>query len=160
MDQLQSNSEAYVPALSEREYAECFDAFKKISSEWQSMQQWLDDDFLPKCTWSDPINILSIGSGDGEFDIQLMKLVLKRWRIGSYVAVDPNPHHNQVFESRIHESNLRVSNIEIVPEAFPNTRLARKFDLIHMTQCLYYIPPDPSRYKRDSKAILKACKRR
>lgn len=140
MDQLQSDSEIFVPPLSEREYAECFDAFKKISSEWQSMQKWLDDDFLPKCTWSDPINILSVGSGDGEFDIQLMKLVLKRWRIGSYVAIDPNPHHNEVFESRIHESNLRLSNIEIVPKAFPDMRLAKKFDLIHMTQCLYYIP--------------------
>jgi len=140
MEQLTSYPLTFAPPLSEREYAECFDAFKQISSEWQSMQKWLNDDFLPKCTWPDPLNILSIGSGDGEFDIALMKLILKRWRIGSYTAVDPNPHHNQLFELRFHESNLEVSRLEIVPEGFPNTHIGKKFDLIHMTQCLYYIP--------------------
>jgi SAM-dependent methyltransferase len=140
MEQLPSYPVTFAPPLSEREYAECFDAFKKISSEWQSMQKWLNDDFLPKCTWPDPLNILSIGSGDGEFDIALMELILKRWRIGFYTAVDPNPHHNQLFELRFQESNLEVSRLEIVPETFPNTHFGKKFDLIHMTQCLYYIP--------------------
>jgi SAM-dependent methyltransferase len=140
MEQLPSYPVTFAPPLSEREYAECFDAFKKISTEWQSMQKWLSEDFLPKCTWSDPLNILSIGSGDGEFDIALMKLILKRWRIGSYTAGDPNPHHNQLFKSRFHESNLEVSRLEIIPEGFPNRHIGKKFDLIHMTQCLYYIP--------------------
>ena len=140
MDQLPSDSVTFAPPLSERDYAECFDAFKKISTELESMQKWLNDDFLPTCSWQKPLNILSIGSGDGEFDIELMKLILKRWRIGSYTAVDPNPHHNQKFESRFHESNLNVSKLEIVPKAFPAMNLGKKFDLIHMTQCLYYIP--------------------
>ena len=140
MKQPPSNSVTFAPPLSEREYAECFDAFKKISSEWRSMQKWLNDEFLPKYTCPDPLNILSIGSGDGEFDIELMKLILKRRRIASYIAVDPNPHHNQLFESRFHESNLQVSDIEIVSAAFPHTHLGKQFDLIHMTQCLYYIP--------------------
>jgi SAM-dependent methyltransferase len=140
MEKPPSNSATFAPPLSEREYAECFDAFKKISSELDSMQKWLNDDFLPKCTWPESLNILSIGSGDGEFDIELMKIILKRWRIGSYNAVDPNPLHNELFLSRFHESNLEVSRLEIVPEEFPNTHIGKKFDLIHMTQCLYYIP--------------------
>ena len=140
MEQLPSDSVNFAPPLSERDYAKCFYAFKKISTELESMQKWLNDDFLPTCSWQDPLNILSIGSGDGEFDIELMKLILKRWRIGSYTAVDPNPHHNKKFQSRFHESNLNVSKLEIVPEAFTDMNPGKNFDLIHMTQCLYYIP--------------------
>ena len=140
MEKLPIDSVTFAPPLSEREYAECFDAFKKISSEWESMRKWLNDDFLPTCTWPEPLNILSIGSGDGEFDIELMKLILKRWRIESYIAVDPNPHHNEMFESRFHGSNLQVPNLGIVSASFPDAQLGKKFDLIHMTQCLYYIP--------------------
>jgi SAM-dependent methyltransferase len=126
--------------LSDREYAECFDTFKQISTEWQSTQKWLIDDFLPRCAWTDPLNILSIGSGTGDFDLHLMKLILKRWRIKSYVAVDPNPDHNQIFITRFRESGLPVPNFKVHSRTFPMQDLDMKFDLIHMTHCLYYIP--------------------
>jgi SAM-dependent methyltransferase len=128
------------PSLSDREYAECFDTFKQISTEWQSTQQWLSDDFLPRRGWSGPLNILSVGSGTGDFDLQLMRLILKRWAIGSYVAVDPNPDHNRIFESRFCESGLPVSDFRMVSQTFPVRQLDMKFDLVHMTHCLYYIP--------------------
>lgn len=128
------------PSLSDREYAECFDTFRQISTEWQSMQKWLHENFLPQCAWSDPVNVLSVGSGTGDFDFELMKLILKRWCIGSYIGVDPNPDHNRVFESRFQESKLPVSNFEIRSHTFPVQHIDMKFDLIHMTHCLYYIP--------------------
>ena len=128
------------PPLSDREYAECFDTFRQISTEWQSTQKWLSDDLLPQRAWSDPLNILSIGSGTGDFDLQLMKLILRRWRIGSYIAVDPNPDHNQIFTTKFRESGLPVSNFEILSRTFPVQHLDMKFDLIHMTHCLYYVP--------------------
>ena len=128
------------PPLSDREYAECFDTFKQISTEWQSTQKWLTDDFLPQCAWTEPMNILSIGSGTGDFDLQLMKLILKHWRIESYVAVDPNLDHNEAFASRFRESGLPVQDFRILSQTFPVQNLDLKFDLIHMTHCLYYIP--------------------
>jgi SAM-dependent methyltransferase len=140
MTTVTNDTVSVAPSLSDREYAECFDTFKKISTEWQSTRKWLSDDFLPKRVWSDPLNILSVGSGTGDFDLQVMKLILKRWRIGSYIAVDPNPDHNQIFESRFRESNLPVANFEILSETFPVKQLDMTFDLVHMTHCLYYIP--------------------
>lgn len=32
--------------LTDKEYAECFDAFKKVSSEWTAMGEWLEKEFL------------------------------------------------------------------------------------------------------------------
>jgi len=131
---------SYAPTLSDREYAECFDTFKQISTEWQSTRDWLSNDFLPRCQWAEPLNVLSIGSGAGEFDLQLMRLILQRWRIGAYIAVDPNPDHNRVFAEKFRESDLPVANFEILARTFPVRHLDRKFDLIHMTHCLYYMP--------------------
>jgi SAM-dependent methyltransferase len=128
------------PPLSDREYAECFDTFKQISSEWESTQNWLTNDFLPKCNWTDALNILSIGSGTGDFDLQLMKLILKRWQIDSYVAVDPNTDHNRIFSTRFRKSGPPVSDFQILSRTFPVQDLGIKFDLIHMTHCLYYMP--------------------
>lgn len=140
MPAITDNTVSFAPSLNEREYAECFDAFKKISSEWLSMQHWLRDDFFPLHVWPSPLKILSIGSGDGDFDLELMKILMPHWGIDTYIAVDPNPHHNQIFESRFRESNLSVPNFEILSETFPVSQLDIKFDLVHMTHCLYYIP--------------------
>lgn len=140
MPAISNRTVSFAPSLSEREYAECFDAFKKISSEWLSMQQWLNEDFLQRHVWASPLKILSIGSGDGDFDLEFMKILMRRWRIETYIAIDPNPHHNQAFESRFRKSNLHVPNFEILSETFPVSQLDIKFDLVHMTHCLYYIP--------------------
>jgi len=128
------------PSLSDREYAECFDTFKQISTEWRSTKKWLFDEFLPKRRWSSPLNILSIGSGTGDFDLQMMRFILKRWQIDSYVAVDPNPDHNRIFQNRFRESGLPVQGFQIFSQTFPVQNLDMKFDLVHMTHCLYYIP--------------------
>ena len=128
------------PPLSDREYAECFDTFKQISTEYRSTKKWLIEEFLPQRRWTSPLNILSIGSGTGDFDIQMMKFILKRWRIESYVAVDPNSDHNQIFQTRFRESGLPVQNFRILSQTFPVKNLDMKFDLVHMTHCLYYIP--------------------
>lgn len=128
------------PPLNDREYAECFDTFKQISTEWRSTKMWLIDEFLPQRKWTSPLNILSIGSGTGDFDLQMMKFILKRWQIESYVAVDPNSDHNRIFQTRFQESGLPIQDFRIVPQAFTVQNLDMKFDLVHMTHCLYYIP--------------------
>ena len=128
------------PSLSDREYAECFDTFKQISTEWHSTKKWLFDEFLPKRRWTSPLNILSIGSGTGDFDLQMMKFILKRWQIESYVAVDPNPDHNRIFQTIFRDSGLPVQDFRIYSQTFPVQNLDMKFDLVHMTHCLYYMP--------------------
>lgn len=133
-------SAGYAVSLTDHEYAECFDIFKQISTEWRSMQEWLTEDFMPRLTWRGPLEILSIGSGTGDFDLHLMTILLNRWPIQAYVGIDPNQDHNQVFQTKFRESALPVGEFQILPETFPGTPLGRKFDLIHLTHCLYYIP--------------------
>ncbi|MBW1986685.1 MAG: methyltransferase domain-containing protein [Deltaproteobacteria bacterium] len=104
------------------------------------MQEWLTDDFMPRVNWSGPLEILSIGSGTGDFDLQLMTLLLQRWPIRAYLAIDPNVDHNQVFQTRFWESGLPIPDFQILSQTFPGPPLSRKFDLIHLTHCLYYVP--------------------
>ena len=140
MGSIENDVVFHAPPLSDREYAECFDTFKRISTEWDSTQEWLLKDFLPQRSWTGPLNVLSIGSGTGDFDLRLMEDILARWSIDSYVAVDPNADHNREFRARFQKSGLPVRDFRIVPETFPIEDLGQRFDLVHMTHCLYYIP--------------------
>jgi hypothetical protein len=60
--------------LTDKEYAECFKAFKTVSAEWIAMSQWLDRKFLPLMARRDSAKVLSIGSGTGDFDLTLIRL--------------------------------------------------------------------------------------
>lgn len=126
--------------LSDREYAECFDTFKQISTEWDSKLKWLNDEFFPQHGWTRPLNILSVGSGTGDFDLQFMRLILQRCPINSYIAVDPNPDHNEGFQSGFSESGLAIPDFRILPQAFPVQHIDMQFDLVLLTHCLYYMP--------------------
>jgi hypothetical protein len=83
--------------LTEKEYAECFNAFKKVSTEWMAIEGWLSDDFLPTLTGRKYAKILSIGSGTGDFDLALMRMLLCKIPALSYIALDPNETHNRTF---------------------------------------------------------------
>jgi hypothetical protein len=75
----------YASSLCHDRYAECFEAYKRISTEWECMRQWIHDNLLDSLTHQENISILSLGSGE----------------------------------------KLRIDT---------------RFDLIHFTHCLYYIP--------------------
>jgi len=125
--------------LTDKEYAECFNAFKRVSTEWTAMGQWLAKEFLPLMTDRDSAKILSIGSGTGDFDLTLMRLLQKEISDINYVALDPNPEHNSIFSERYKSSELKLSSFHIIPKPFGECNLQERFDLIHMTHCLYYI---------------------
>jgi SAM-dependent methyltransferase len=130
-------------SLTDKEYAECFDAFKHVSSEWMAMQDWLEKEFLPHLSENEStkaLSVLSIGSGTGDFDLALMRILLEKIPQLSYVAVDPNPEHNRIFCQRYMNCGLKLDSFEIVPHPFGQNHLDGGFDLIHLTHCLYYIP--------------------
>jgi len=129
-----------VRPLSDKEYAECFNAFKKISTEWQAIEEWLRDEFLPHLQNTDRTDVLSVGSGTGEFDLALMKLIRSKVSHIVYRAIDPNREHNRIFQRQYEDSDVRVDFLEIIPKPFGLEKVHGAFDLIHMTHCLYYIP--------------------
>lgn len=126
--------------LTDREYAECFDAFKKVSSEWMAMGEWLEKEFCPGLAERPSARVLSVGSGTGDFDLALMRMLMTKISHISYVALDPNQEHNLIFYNRYKNCGLELKSFQIIPRPFGQDRLEGCFDLIHLTHCLYYIP--------------------
>jgi SAM-dependent methyltransferase len=129
-----------VTPLTDREYAECFNAFKKVSTEWAAIKDWLSKEFMPLMAGAQSANVLGVGSGTGDFDLTLIRILLEKIHHISYVALDPNEEHNQIFLDRYKKSGLQLASFQIVPKPFEDDDLDGGFDLIHLTHCLYYIP--------------------
>jgi len=126
--------------LTDKEYADCFNAFKMVSTEWIAMDQWLTKEFLPLMAGRESAEVLSIGSGTGDFDLTLIRQLRMEIPHIYYMALDPNHEHNHVFSERYEESGLDLASFRIIPEPFGEIDFPGSFDLIHMTHCLYYIP--------------------
>ncbi len=126
--------------LTEIEYAVCFNAFKKASTEWMAIQGWLADDFIPSLAGKESAKILSIGSGTGDFDLTLMRMLLGKIPNISYIALDPNETHNRIFLDQYRASGLNLYQFQIIARPFCEDLLEGGFDIVHLTHCLYYIP--------------------
>jgi len=126
--------------LSDREYAECFNVFRKISTEWGAMEEWLRENFLPCLHAGKSADILSVGSGTGDFDLALMRLVGEKVSRIAYTALDPNKEHNRIFRRNFRNSDIPGYSLKIIPMPFGRERLEGTFDIVHLTHCLYYIP--------------------
>ena len=139
----------YASSLCHDRYAECFEAYKKISTEWECMRQWIHDNLLDSLPHKENISILSVGSGSGDFDLQLIELVASKFKRVDYVAVEPNKVHSQQFKTRTITYPLQGIRFKIHTLPFEELRINTRFDLIHFTHCLYYIP-------NRARAVLKA----
>ncbi|MFP4087167.1 MAG: hypothetical protein ACLFUL_10290 [Desulfobacteraceae bacterium] len=51
---------------------------------------WVNDKFIPSLSERASLDILSVGSGTGDFDLTLMRLLGAKVPVLSYVALDPN----------------------------------------------------------------------
>ena len=126
--------------LTDMDYAECFNAFKKVSTEWMAIEEWLAEDFMPTMAGRQSANVLGIGSGTGDFDLTLMRMLLDKIPALTYTALDPNEEHNKIFLKQYGESGLNLASFKIIPKPFGEDFLEGGFDLVHLTHCLYYIP--------------------
>lgn len=130
----------YASSLCHDRYAECFEAYKTISTEWECMRQWIHDNLLDSLPHKENISILSVGSGSGDFDLQLIKLVASKFKSVDYVAVEPNKVHSRQFKIKTITYPLQGIRFRIHTLPFEELRIDTRFDLIHLTHCLYYVP--------------------
>jgi SAM-dependent methyltransferase len=130
---------SFAKPLTDKEYAECFNAFRKVSTEWTAMGKWLAKELMPLMAGRESAKILSIGSGTGDFDLTLMRQLKTEIHDVGYMALDPNQEHDNIFSERYKESGLQLSSFRIIPRPFGKGDCQERFDLIHMTHCLYYI---------------------
>jgi SAM-dependent methyltransferase len=129
-----------IKPLKDIEYAECFNAFKRVSSEWMAIEEWLSKDFVPGIGGRKSAKVLSIGSGTGDFDLILMQMLHNRIPNLYYTALDPNVEHNKIFLNRYKNLSLQLASFRIIAKPFYENCIEGGFDLIHLTHCLYYIP--------------------
>jgi hypothetical protein len=102
-----------VRPLTDKEYAECFNAFKKVSSEWMAMGVWLEKEFITSLAGRPSASVLGVGSGTGDFDLTLMRMLLEKVSHLSYVALDPNQEHNRIFFQRYRDCGLELRSFQI-----------------------------------------------
>lgn len=130
----------YAPPLSSEGYAEGFKAFKRISSECEAMLGWIERTLRSEIPENDNFAILSVGCGSGDFDLELIQILKTRIPRIDYVAVEPNHVHCQQSAERLVASPLEGIRCVIHPVPFEEFHTDERFDLIHFTHCLYYIP--------------------
>lgn len=103
------------------------------------MKQW----FRKKRTQTvEPISILSVGSGPGEFDVavaqQLAGLLMDEQTL-RYIALEPNRYHRDEITAKfaaLSTDSIAFEGHNITYEDFQSDK---KFDLIHFTQSLYHM---------------------
>ncbi len=139
----------FAAPLSSEAYARCFASFKQISNEWEAMLRWLRDELPARLSPQETLRVLSVGSGTGDFDFQLLEVLRQKYAAIEYVTIEPNPLECRELEKRIASHTESQVRFEICPVTFEAFATRKRFDLIHLTHCLYYIP--------DHERAIRAC---
>jgi len=127
------NSAKQISHLTGKQYYEGFKEFLDRSDQKQYSLEWFKKQFNMR---TDIQHVLSIGCGEGEFDIAWLKTLTNVHR---YVGIEPNPSHVSAFRQRIETENLpRRLFIRLIQECIENIDLFPGFDLICISQSLYY----------------------
>jgi len=139
----------FAAPLSSEAYARCFASFKQISNEWEAMLRWLREELLERLSPQEPLRVLSVGSGTGDFDFRLLEVLRRKYTAIEYVTIEPNPLECRELEQRIVSHPESRVHFEVCPVTFEAFTTRKRFDLIHLTHCLYYIP--------DHERAIRAC---
>jgi histamine N-methyltransferase len=128
------------PGLSPEAYAHCFVTFRQHSTEWLAMLRWCQEQLVARLPVKSPFSVLSVGTGNGDFDWRLIPILQTQLRNLDYVMVEPNKILAAGLRERLRRHDFTGVTFEIDPVCCENFAIRRPFDLIHFTHCLYYIP--------------------
>ncbi|MEB3178201.1 MAG: class I SAM-dependent methyltransferase [Nostocaceae cyanobacterium] len=94
---------------------------------------------------NDTFSVLSIGSGEGDIDIEIIKSLIPklnpRWKRLRYVALEPNPIHSDRFLQRLAQTSFDENvEVSVRDEYFETCQFAREaqYDLVLLNHVLYY----------------------
>uniref|UniRef100_A0A8C5MEP1 Histamine N-methyltransferase n=1 Tax=Leptobrachium leishanense TaxID=445787 RepID=A0A8C5MEP1_9ANUR len=134
-------------------YVDAFHLFVKSSNEHQLMQEFVDTK-LPELISSmglkkQGIEVLGVGSGAGEIDLQMISLIQAVYpgvRINNNI-VEPSAKQISCYKERIAKTkgldNVTFSWHEKTSHEFESeikeSKQLKKYDFIHMIQMLYYV---------------------
>ncbi|XP_069838760.1 histamine N-methyltransferase [Dendropsophus ebraccatus] len=139
-------------------YVESFRLFLKNSTEHQCMQQFIETR-LPDVVSSigngkSAINVLGVGSGSGEIDLQMFPKIQARYPgvpINTDI-IEPSSEQILSYRERVAKTpgleNINFSWHKKTSSEFElqvkEEKSERKYDFIHMIQMLYYVKDVPA----------------
>ncbi|XP_009937034.2 carnosine N-methyltransferase 2 isoform X4 [Opisthocomus hoazin] len=159
------NSELYVipsmRSLTAEEYVEAFKSFLDHSTEHQCMDEFNKEE-MPNIMASlgngkSTINVLGIGSGTGEQDLKMIR-ILQAAHPGVLIdneIVEPNPQHVAAYKELVNQAP-DLQNVSFIWHQLTSSEYKqqvkekgthKKFDFIHMIQMLYRVEDIPSTIK-------------
>ena len=148
-------------------YSKCYDTYKKKFGEVSQGRQIISDSFVPVVrkilqtnSSSSQFNVLSVGSGDGDTDFRVLKIVeaeLQRDEKYQHMkifnrAVEPNHHHINLYKKAIETLpnslknkttfDIRQQTFEEYTQEESSREDSTKFHLIHFYHSMYYVDVD------------------
>ncbi|MEO1430682.1 MAG: class I SAM-dependent methyltransferase [Cyanobacteria bacterium J06633_8] len=146
------NNKFVAPPLDDKFYAESYELRKAASTMTVAAIEWFQNNLTALLEGSyspshkeDILSVLSIGSGEGDIDIEIIQSLLPQINSSGkklkYVALEPNPIHRDRFLERLEkvgfDENVEVSVSEdcFEPGKFESEE---KYDLVLLTHVLYY----------------------
>ncbi|RAM50406.1 MAG: class I SAM-dependent methyltransferase [Hapalosiphonaceae cyanobacterium JJU2] len=137
-------------------YETNYQAFLK---NWQANRQ-VGLDLIQKYLKPQPpqVAVLSVGAGSGDFDVQVIRTlkqkISKELKL-RYVAVEPNHLHRQRYEQKINYSEFSDVDLKVHSEKIEEFSIDEKFDIIHYTHSMYYMPEHEQQLVQKSMEMLK-----
>ncbi|KPA11413.1 Methyltransferase type 12 domain protein [Candidatus Magnetomorum sp. HK-1] len=138
----------YAPPLNDSRYAKLYSIRKKASTMTQAAIEWIEKHVnqLACLSTEKEFLLLSVGCGDGDIDLPLIKKLSRKLKKNNqvlhYIGLEPNPFHYQTFKKRIKEISFENNvHIDIRQTSFCQPKgftSQKQFDLILMSHVLYY----------------------
>ncbi|HIE00396.1 MAG TPA: hypothetical protein EYP59_08920, partial [Thiotrichaceae bacterium] len=140
------------PPLENNVYAEFYQLRKNASTMTASTIEWFRNhlkmllDEMRYQTRNNTLSVLSIGSGEGDIDIEIIQAILPhlnpQWTHLKYDALEPNSIHRKRFVERLSENSfddhisVSVHNTSFgMADEFDSNE---SYDLVLLVQVLYY----------------------
>lgn len=129
------NYESKLPPLSGDYYAECNELFRSLTDQTEIMLRAVHDHLQDELE----LNILSVGSGVGLFEIPLLQQLLKkRLEIPLFVGIDNDTYACKIFSKKLNTIFGTKLKFQILPKTFQNYQSMQRFDLILFNHVFEY----------------------
>ncbi|WP_414588170.1 class I SAM-dependent methyltransferase [Scytonema sp. PCC 10023] len=104
------------------------------------------------------VAVLSVGAGPGDFDMQVIRTLkqqLPKELTLRYVAVEPNHLHRQRYEQKMSVPEFADVDLKVHREKIEQFQTDEKFDIIHYTHSMYYMPGHEKQLLQQGMEMLK-----
>lgn len=146
------NQKSIAPPLDDEFYAESYGLRKAASTMTVAAIEWFRNNLTlllegsdSRSHKNDTFSVLSIGSGEGDIDLEIIHSLLPRlnprWQQLRYVALEPNSIHRDRFLQRLDQVSFDKNvSVSVRDEYFQPGRLAEEeqYDLVLLSQVLYH----------------------